>query len=98
MATTTMSKKRPADRVGKRGAMSTPARPANREDSIHAEMEMRSAARPLSSVMRGLSTTARIRRPTIVKRNRATRPSIAAVATAMAISSSRLKEYSPKTS
>ena len=45
------------------GASSTPARPANRLDSIHENVLTRSALIPASSVMRGLSTTARICRP-----------------------------------
>ena len=47
----------------KRGAMSTPARPAKNDDSAQAAADTRSAVMPLSSVIRGLSTTARMRRP-----------------------------------
>ncbi len=46
---------------------------------------------PFSSVIRGLSTTARIRRPMAVYRNRAASATIATTATATATSSSRLK-------
>ena len=48
------------------GARSTPARPANALDSIHENALTRSALMPASSVMRGLSTTARIWRPMVV--------------------------------
>ena len=56
------------------GASSTPARPANRLDSIHENVLTRSALIPASSVMRGLSTTARICRPIADHRNSATNP------------------------
>ena len=48
-----------------------------------------------SSVIRELSTTARIRNPIELKRNSAANPSIAATAVAMATSSSRLNAYDP---
>ena len=70
-ATTTRLKKSPAASVLNRGAMSTPARPAKSDESAHAKAETRSAAMPFSSVIRGLSTTARIRRPIAVNRNSA---------------------------
>ncbi len=79
----------------KRGAMSTPASPANSEDRAHANADTRSAATPLSSVIRGLSTTARICRPTAVKRNRASSPSVATTAMPIVTSSLRLNEYTP---
>ncbi len=53
------------------GASRTPARPANRLESIQATVLMRSALMPASSVMRGLSTVARIRRPSWDQRKRA---------------------------
>ena len=52
------------------GARSTPARPANRLDSAHADALVRSARTPASSDIRGLSTTARMRRPIAVERSR----------------------------
>ena len=48
------------------GARSTPARPANVLESIHENALTRSALMPASSVMRGLSTTARIWSPIVV--------------------------------
>ncbi len=48
------------------GASSTPARPANVLDNIHENALTRSALIPASSVMRGLSTTARIWSPIVV--------------------------------
>ena len=65
--------------------------PANVLDSAQANAETRLAFIPLSSVMRGLSTTARMDRPIIVKRNRAARSSVPASATAIMANSSRLK-------
>ena len=47
----------------KSGAISTPARPAKKLDSIHENALTRSALMPASAVIRGLSTTARICRP-----------------------------------
>ena len=68
------------------GASSTPARPANRLDSIHENVLTRSALIPASSVMRGLSTTARICRPIADHRNSATNPRTATtVKTSVAI-------------
>ena len=63
------------------GASSTPARPAKRLDSIQANVLIRSALMPASSVIRGLSTTARIRRPSGDQRNRAVRPTTATTVT-----------------
>ncbi len=57
MATTMRLRKSCADSVLNLGAISTPATPANSDDSAHANAETRSALMPLSSVMRGLSTT-----------------------------------------
>ena len=90
IATTTRLKKSPAASVLNRGAISTPAMPANSDDSIQANAETRSALMPLSSVIRPLSTTARIRRPIELKRNSAARESMATTAAPMATSSSRL--------
>jgi hypothetical protein len=90
IATTTRLKKSGAARVLKRGAINTPARPAKKLESAQAKADTRSALMPLSSVMRGLSTTARICRPMPVKRNSAARPAIATSATAIATTSSRL--------
>jgi hypothetical protein len=90
MATTTRLKKSGAARVLNRGAMSTPASPANRLDSAQLKADTRSARTPVSSVMRGLSTTARICRPMPVHRNRAASASVAVNAMAIATSSSRL--------
>ncbi len=89
--TTMRLKKSGAARVLKRGAISTPARPANRLDSAHEKADTRSARMPASSVMRWLSTTARMRSPRSVKRNRAARVAMAASATAIPTSSLRLK-------
>ncbi len=47
----------------KSGAISTPARPANKLESIHENALTRSELMPASAVIRGLSTTARIRSP-----------------------------------
>src|SRR3546814_5733045 len=58
-------------RVLKRGAMSTLARPAKSDERAQAKADTRSAAMPFSSVIRGLSTTARIWVPSAEKRNRA---------------------------
>ena len=80
----------------KRGAISTPAIPANVLDRAQANAEVRSALIPLSSVMRGLSTTARMARPSMVKRNSAPSSSVPASATAIMASSSRLNRYTPK--
>ena len=79
-----------------RGAISTPARPANSDDRAQAKADTRSAATPLSSVIRGLSTTARIRRPMALKRKRANSPAVATTAMPMVTSSLRLNEYTPK--
>ncbi len=98
MATTTMLRKSPAASELKRGAIRTPASPANSDERAHADAETRLALMPLSSVILGLSTTARMRRPITVKRNRATRHKVARTATAMATSSLRLNEYTPHTS
>ncbi len=89
---TTMFRNSPDDRVLNRGAISTPASPAKKEESAHADAETRSASMPFSSVILGLSTTARMRRPRIEKRNRATSPTTAIVAAPMDTSSFRLNE------
>ena len=52
------------------GASSTPAMPASTLDNSHENLETRSALMPFSSTRRWLSTTARIRRPMGVHRNR----------------------------
>ena len=65
--------------------------PANVLDRAQANAETRSALMPLNSVIRGLSTTARMDRPIIVKRNRAANSSVPASATAIMATSSRLK-------
>jgi hypothetical protein len=91
-ATTTRLKKSAAASWLKRGAMSTPASPAKNDDSAHANAETRSAAIPFSSVIRGLSTTARIRRPIAEYRNSAPRATTATTPTTIWASSSRLNE------
>ena len=63
MAAMSRMKKFSAFTWPKSGASSTPARPANRLESIQATVLMRSASTPVSSAIRGLSTTARMRRP-----------------------------------
>ena len=73
-----------------RGAISTPAMPANMLEIAQASAEIRSAGMPASSVIRGLSTTPRIASPAAVSRNRAPSRSIAATATMIWASSSRL--------
>ena len=95
MATTTRLKKSGAASVLNRGAISTPARPANSDDSAQAKADTRSAGMPLSSVIRGLSTTARIRRPIAVNLNSAPRANVATTAMAIATSSLRLNAYTP---
>ncbi|CAB4365495.1 unannotated protein [freshwater metagenome] len=91
IATTTRLKKSGAARVLNRGAMSTPARPAKVLDKAQLTAETRSERIPFNSVIRGLSTTARICRPIAVKRNSAAKHSMAMTATPMVVSSSRLK-------
>ena len=91
IAITTRLKKFSAASVLNVGAMSTPANPANRLDSAQLKADTRSAKIPFSSVIRGLSTTARMRRPIDVYLNRSPRMAIAETATTMATSSSRLK-------
>ena len=95
--TTTRLKNSPAASALNRGAISTPAKPANSDDSAQAKAETRSEAMPLSSDMRGLSTTARIRSPTAENLNSAPSASTATTAIAMAAISLRLKEYMPST-
>ena len=90
IATTMRLKKSPAARVLNRGAMSTPATPANNDDSAQANAETRSAAMPLSSVILELSTTARMRRPMALNLNSAASAIVATAATPMATSSLRL--------
>ena len=75
MAATIKRKKLSALTWGNSGARRTPASPANRPDSIQEYDSTRSASTPASSVMRGLSTTARMRRPIVVsRRNAVSRP------------------------
>jgi hypothetical protein len=90
MATMTRWKKSGAMSVLKRGAIRTPAMPANRLESAQAKAEIRSALMPFSSAMRGLSTTARRASPSELKRNRAPRAVMPRRATAIWASSSRL--------
>ena len=91
IATTTMLKNSPDEKELKRGAIRTPARPAKNDDSAQAKADTRSAEMPLSSVIRGLSTTARMRSPTADHLNSAPSESMARTAAVMATSSSRLK-------
>jgi hypothetical protein len=79
----------------KRGAINTPAIPANSDDSAQANADTRSAAMPSSSVSRGLSTTARICSPIPVYRNSAPSSAMPATAIVIATSSSRLNAYEP---
>ena len=88
-AITTSAKKSALMTVPMRGAIRTPARPAKVLESAQANADTRSAWMPASSVIRGLSTTARIDRPTAVNRNSAPSSSMAATATTIAASSSR---------
>ena len=90
MATTTRLKKSAELNVLNLGAMSTPAMPAKRLESTQANAATHSALMPLSSVMRGLSTTARIWRPMALNRKSPARASMLATATPIATSSSRL--------
>jgi len=69
------------------GAISTPARPANRLDSIHENALTRSALMPISAVMRGLSTTARIRSPMLENRKRSV-STTTEIAVAMSVAAS----------
>ena len=64
-------------RVEVMGTSSTPASPANRLESIHEPEDTQSELMPFSSVMRGLCTTARMRSPMRVYRNRAARATAA---------------------
>ena len=89
-ATTTRPKKSGATRVLNRGAMSTPASPAKKLDSAQEKADTLLASTRLSSAMRGLSTTARMRSPSAVNLNRAASASMAATAMASWASSSRL--------
>ena len=72
IAATTSGVKKMLLTVPSAGAMSTPERPAMKLASIHELMLTRSAFTPASSVMRELSTTARIRRPSAVERKSTT--------------------------
>ena len=90
IATMTRWKKSGAMRVLKRGAINTPAIPANRLDSAHAKADTRSALIPFNSVIRGLSTTARSANPSELKRNKAPRAAMPTRATAIWANSSRL--------
>ena len=65
----------------KRGASRTPAKPAKRLDRIQAMELTWSALMPASSVMRGLSTVARMRSPICDHRKSAVRPSTATTVT-----------------
>ncbi len=97
MATTTMLKNSAAAREVKRGAINTPARPAKNDESAQADADTRSAGIPLSSVIRGLSTTARMRRPITVNLKSSASPMVAEIATIIAASSFRLNEYTSHT-
>ena len=90
MATTTRLKKSGATRVLNRGAINTPAMPANELDNAQANADTRSAWMPASSVMRGLSTTALMASPIAVNRNRAARNAAPERAITIWASSSRL--------
>ena len=90
IATTTRLKKSCATNVLKVGAMRTPAIPAKRLESAQLNADTRSAWMPLSSVIRGDSTTARMRSPTGVNLKTRPRTTIPATATAIATSSFRL--------
>jgi hypothetical protein len=95
MATTIRWKKSGAESVWNLGAMSTPAVPAKSEESAHEKADTRSAAMPLSSVRRELSTTERMRSPRAVKRNSSASSTAATSATPIMTSSLRLKAYTP---
>ena len=90
IATTTSVKKSVLMRVLNPGAMSTPASPAKVLEIAQASADTRSAGMPASSVIRGLSTTPLMARPTAVNRKRAPSRTIAATATRIWASSSRL--------
>ena len=63
IATTMSRKKFCDDSCGNSGPSNRPAMPARMLDSAHPTDDTRSALIPDSSVMRALSTTARMRRP-----------------------------------
>ena len=96
MAATISRKKLSALTCGNSGASSTPANPANSPESIHDSEPTRLAFTPASSVIRGLSTTARMRRPAAVRRSSALNRPTARNVTTIVVSSSRLTAYSPK--
>ena len=79
-ATMTRPKKSGATRVLNRGAISTPARPAKKLDRAQEKADTLLASTRFSSAMRGLSTTARMRRPSAVNRNSAAMASMAVTA------------------
>ena len=91
-ATTTRLKKSGAASVLNRGAIKTPANPANRLDSAHANAATPSERTPASSVRRGLSTVARICSPSGLNRKSAPRPAMATAAITIDVSSFRLNE------
>ena len=68
------------------GASRTPASPAMKLDSIHETVPTRSASTPASSVMRGLSTTARIWSPRAVDRNSTVSPTTMSTVSTMVTS------------
>jgi hypothetical protein len=68
------------------GASRTPARLASRLDRTHDPSATRSASTPWSCTSRGLSTTARMRRPAAVRENSSASPATTTpVATSVAI-------------
>ena len=73
MAATSRVKKSGESSWANRGAMSTPARLARMLARIHDDNATRSASTPCSCSSRGLSTTARMRRPSAPRRNSTTR-------------------------
>ena len=65
-------------------------------DRIHAKALTRPAFTPANSVMRGLSTTARISRPTGVNRKSTTRPATTTTVAALIDSSRPLSGTEPR--
>ena len=89
IATTMSRKKFCDDSCGNSGPSKRPATPARMLDSAHPTDDTRSALIPDSSVMRALSTTARMRRPIRVYRNISVRPTTSARVTTIVASWSR---------
>ena len=84
--------------VLKRGAINTPGETGKQRRQRPREGRPRSASMPFSSVIRGLSTTARILRPSAENLNKAASTTIASTAAPIATSSLRLKAYTLNTS